>query len=103
MYLINKLYISQIYANSFMNNHFNDCMAGIVLSAALNDLSAFWFKNILPVKWNVFITIIASVFWEYVTPIYLETSVKDIKDVVAYIVGCIVYLLIMKVIVEINK
>ena len=40
--------------------------------------------------------------WEYVTPLFRKNTVSDIGDIVAYMIGGIVYWLINKILIKRN-
>ncbi|QKS70136.1 hypothetical protein FLK61_25535 [Paenalkalicoccus suaedae] len=70
--------------------YFNDFLAGMLLMAvagALFDIARQ--RQYLFLSWPLAITVLlsASVFWEYVAPLYVEGSVSDPWDIVAYTLG----------------
>lgn len=96
-YAINKYIFSHIIYVTFMRNHFNDCMAGVVLVSILNELHIFWLKKKCSAMNAMRVVFMAALFWEYITPLYLTKSVGDIKDVVAYLAGGVCVVLILKI------
>lgn len=99
IYLLNRFYLKTILSYKFIHYYFNDLLAGILIIAYCNfilDLSKYKFrfdsiKNTLP------FIIVVGLFYEYVTPLYLNYSTSDIIDVLFYAVGAMIYLVIMKI------
>ncbi len=90
--------LSHIIYVTFMRNHFNDCMAGIVLVSVLNELHIFWLKKMCSAMKAMQVVFVAALFWEYITPLYLSKSVSDIRDIVAYMTGGGLGILVLKII-----
>ena len=42
-------------------------------------------------KATVIFMLICGIFWEYVAPLFVENSVSDPLDIVAYVSGAVVY------------
>lgn len=99
LYLLNRLYLKTILSYKFIHYYFNDLLAGILIIAYCNlilDQSKYKFRfnsvlNTLP------FIIVVGLFYEYVTPLYLNYSTSDIMDVLFYAIGAMIYLLIMKI------
>ena len=99
LYLINKYYLRMVFYYPFFRFYFNDVLAGIVILAYSNiviSLSNVKF-NLYSLKNIIVFNLVIGLFWEYVTPLYYSKSTGDPLDVVAYVVGGIVYYLIIKI------
>ena len=99
LYLINKHYLRMVFYYPFFRFYFNDVLAGIVILAYSNiviSLSNVKF-NLYSLKNIIVFNLVIGLFWEYVTPLYYSKSTGDPLDVVAYVVGGIVYYLIIKI------
>lgn len=40
-------------------------------------------------------TLVVGVFWEFITPLYMSTSVADLWDIFAYMVGGTIYWIVV--------
>lgn len=72
----------------------NDVICGYVFSCILKDLYKIILKEDIDNKFQLQILIFASVYWELISPIFIEKSVSDIYDIGAYLIGYIIYILI---------
>jgi len=94
IYTINNLYLVDAVGALFIKNHLNDVLAGVLLLCYINTLSILCNQPRLIVtrlSTVVLITLASGLFWEYITPLYLDKSVSDHLDVIAYIAGGIIY------------
>lgn len=99
LYLLNKYYLRIVLYYPFFRFYFNDVLAGIVILAYSNiviSLSKVKF-NLVSFKNIVIFNLLIGLFWEYVTPLYYSKSTGDPLDVVAYVLGGIVYYFIIKI------
>lgn len=92
LYFGNKYYLRTYLQFWMFRNHFNDVLAGMLLSLAVCVLSRVWLGKELPAGWILYIVLCAGVYWEFVAPMYLSYSISDKWDIVAYITGGMLYL-----------
>lgn len=94
LYIINRLYLKNLFEWTFIQHYFNDVLAGVLIVAMANVFAVIGGQRRLLlisfVRILVF-TFVCGVFWEYVTPLYLAYSVSDPLDVFAYMVGGTLY------------
>ncbi|MEL6239341.1 MAG: hypothetical protein AAFQ90_12225 [Pseudomonadota bacterium] len=90
-------------AGGFFGNHFTDCLAGIALPCALLSIPAWepLFRSLfVSLLSTLGATLSAAVVWEVLVPLVDNDSVGDPWDVVAYLVGALVYWVASEVIVR---
>lgn len=90
LYIMNKFYIAVQFNWPFAQHYLNDVLAGILVVAIVNILAVLSNEGrlLLTNLGRVLVfTFLCGMFWEYVTPIYLQYSVSDPFDVMAYMVG----------------
>ncbi|MGF0110704.1 MULTISPECIES: hypothetical protein [unclassified Clostridium] len=80
----------------FMTSYFNDITGGMTFTAYTNLVLSF--RNIKMHKlWQIELLMFScGVFWEFITPLYRFDTVSDIWDVFAYMLGGILYWVIVK-------
>lgn len=96
LYVVNKLFLGPGWDSSscigfFLTGYFDDMLAPIVFFSLVNmsfSVSRVQMVYIMPL---VMFTVIAGCFWEFIAPVFIEESVSDPADFVAYIVGTVVY------------
>lgn len=97
-YSTNQYIVKHITDNIFLHCYFNDMLAPPILLSATNIFISLTPKHsflfITPVK-IISITMGAGLFWELVTPTYRIDSVADSSDLVAYLIGGLLYYLII--------
>lgn len=90
-------YLKEAYTNSFVTYvaqcYFNDFLGGLAFMCYTNLLIGLVklemrFKTL---KATVIFMLICGIFWEYVAPLFVENSVSDPLDIVAYVSGAVVY------------
>lgn len=74
-----------------MQCYFNDILAGITLNAMMSLTTKY------NAKWGLCLTIVAGIFWEYISPLFNSKSVSDPLDIIAYITGFIILTIINKI------
>ena len=88
LYIINILVWKNYY--SFMKCYFNDILAGFSFLAYTNIVLFKKQKRLN--KFGYFVIIaVASVFWEYCSPLINKNSTSDVWDLAAYFSGAICY------------
>ena len=87
LYALNELYLKSLHA--IFRNHFNDILAMPLLLS----YSSILIKKTLTYPFIISMTIICSFVWEFVTPIFKTNSTGDWLDVVAYVVGSLLWVI----------
>lgn len=80
----------------FMNGYFNDVLAGLLLISFTNlmfDKINKSFYSLLKIEGYL---CLVGLFWEYITPLYNQNSTSDPFDILAYMIGGLVYFVIIK-------
>lgn len=82
----------------FFKNYMNDFLAFPLLLSFSNITSLILIKRLIFDDFTIIISFsfIVGLFWEYVTPLYYKNSVSDLKDILFYVIGSMVYHLICK-------
>lgn len=98
LYIINKFYLNRVLNILFFRFYFNDMLGGILIVTYSNVILQFSnYKDALMKLHNILIfTLVVGLFWEYFTPLYYRVSVSDPLDVVAYMLGGVIYYLIIR-------
>ncbi|AOM84002.1 hypothetical protein [Salisediminibacterium beveridgei] len=98
-YLINQTVIKAWTDHWFIHWYVNDLLAGIWLPALTMALAAsFRVHQILMLSGAkiLLVVLVAGLFWELIAPLYVTGSVRDPFDILAYVSGGLIYLLIMR-------
>lgn len=78
-----------------MSCYFNDGIGGITFIA----LSNIFLSNVdkaLYKLWQISIFLFGcGIFWEYITPLYRKDTVSDPRDIIAYMIGGLIYWVII--------
>lgn len=74
-----------------MQCYFNDILAGITLNAMMSSTTKY------NARWGLYLTIVAGIFWEYITPLFNSRSISDPLDIVAYLTGFLILTIINKI------
>ena len=100
LYVINRFYLKHLdipYIGYLLKNHFNDFIGGFVFPSYLNLVLVLSGRNPILKFTSLFgIMLCVSLLWEYVFPLFLSYSTSDILDVLAYMLGTILYYFVMK-------
>lgn len=99
LYLLNQQFKGQISNESikwFISSYFNDIIGGITFMAYTNLVLSF--RNIIMSKlWQIELLMFScGLFWEFITPLYRVDTVSDIWDIFAYMLGGILYWVIIR-------
>ncbi|MET3210793.1 UNVERIFIED_CONTAM: flagellar biosynthesis/type III secretory pathway M-ring protein FliF/YscJ [Paenibacillus sp. PvR008] len=87
-------------AGTFFKGYFNDLLAPIILVSFVSILYFITTRKLLiNFWWSLLLVAFASLFWEYVTPLY-KASTSDLWDLLAYLVGFLVYWVIVKIVLK---
>ena len=73
------------------NDHFNDFLASILILAYINICLSFIDYELRSLHILIAIILIISFVWEYIAIFIKPHSVCDYLDVIAYLIGAIVY------------
>ncbi|MCZ2257801.1 hypothetical protein [Sporosarcina sp. G11-34] len=106
LYIVNRLYLKNVLGWSFIQNHFNDVLAGMLIVAVVNVLAMLGDqRKLLLIRFMriLLFTFVCGLFWEYVTPLYVSYSVSDRFDVLAYMTGGLLYWGIIRIIMRQRK
>lgn len=95
LYSLNRftpIFKSTIFMREFFKNYFNDFLATILLLAYVNLLlGAANYKIITELTIIMFLGMLSSYTWEFITPIILRRGTSDWLDVVCYLFGSLYY------------
>ena len=100
LYIVNRFWLKHLkvpYIDYLLKNHFNDFIGGFVFPAYVNLVLVLSGRN--PINnFGVLVLFMlgVSVIWEFVFPQFLSYSTSDILDVVAYMLGTLLYYFVMK-------
>ena len=95
LYLINRFIPP---GNIFLDSYFNDILAGCVIVAIVNLLLSFGRINPLTKPLSCLVLcLVCGLIWEYVTPLYKPGAVSDIWDIAAYMLGGLIWCIIIKI------
>ena len=98
VYLVNQVVLKKLkihILSIFFNYYFNDLLAPILLITYSNFLLSFQNKEIKGIGVFIFIGVCA-IGWEFITPIFIKTSVSDLWDIVMYLSGASIYIILKK-------
>ena len=99
VYLVNQNLLKSITSNFVVAGHLNDFLAMIILLSYSNILILCCGKkmSVLCTRLRVMpFALAVGLFWEYVTPLY-KSSTSDPYDLLAYLLGAEIYLLLLRV------
>lgn len=99
LYIINQIIKSKIPIENirwFMSCYFNDTIGGITFIAYCNIVFSFYNRKMIKLWQIELILFFAGLFWEYVTPIFRNNTVSDMWDVIAYMIGGLLYFMLIK-------
>lgn len=99
IYVVNRLtkdYNNIPYIGYLCKCYLNDFLGGVVFIAYVNVLLAkFNYPKIQRGLHMGLLMLLCGIFWEYVCPLFLSYSVSDFYDVIAYILGGMMYYVFM--------
>ena len=109
LYCLNRFWLKeaiiQPVIHYVLKSHFNDFLAGIAISAYLNlvlSLSKYRRKVILTLPRVIIFTLLCALLWEYILPLIFPHGVSDYYDVIAYVLGGIIYITLIHVLKHFN-
>ncbi|SEG77287.1 hypothetical protein SAMN02799616_04989 [Paenibacillus sp. UNC499MF] len=98
LYGWNELYLKEQSSimNWFFTGYYNDILAPIILLSYSNILILIFMKKKITnfIGLSLFVMIV-GLYWEYITPLY-KNSTSDIYDLLAYYIGFLIYWLSTK-------
>lgn len=80
----------------FMSCYFNDTIGGITFIAYCNIVFSFYERKMIKLWQIELLMFFCGFFWEYLTPLFRKDTVSDIFDIVAYMVGGLIYWIIAR-------
>ena len=84
--------------------HLNDFIGGGVFLGYVNILLIIsGRKQNHTLRFTLLISLLASICWEYIAPLFLWYSTSDFWDIVSYVTGALLYFFIMKEACKVNK
>jgi hypothetical protein len=98
-YGFNRFFLKDILNWLFLRCYLNDVLAGALMLAYTNVLFSIVRKDehsLISLPIIMIFILLAGFFWEFATPLFHEGSVTDYADIAAYLVGGIVYWLIVQ-------
>ena len=94
---ITKAYNSIPIIGYLCKCYVNDCIGGIVFPAYVNMVLGFYKYSTITNLFHICIMMLCcGVVWESICPIFLDYSVSDFWDIVAYILGGMLYYLLRR-------
>lgn len=80
----------------FLSCYFNDIIGGITFIAYCNIIFDYYNKKMANLWQTEFLLFCSGLFWEYITPLFRPNTVTDILDIIAYMIGGLLYWLIIR-------
>ncbi len=104
IYSFNRFYLKSVIdvpvLSLILKNHFNDFLAGTAFLAYLNFILSHYKRGeyqVYSFRGAVFVAFLCGVFWEFITPLYKGDSTSDLLDILAYILGSLSYIVMIKI------
>ncbi len=104
LYLLNNIVIKSLtenihYLHYYMKNYFNDTLVGIFGPAIVNlTLILLFNKDKLKKHQILLYLFLFGLFWEYGISYFIRSAIADPYDILAYVFGGIIYIVITGVI-----
>lgn len=98
--MINKFILKDKFECIFLKGYFNDVLAGVFLWESISIIAILKRNdNYIQTEFIkiMILTIIIGFFWEYITPFYKVSSTSDPLDLLSYVIGSIIYWLVIKI------
>ena len=98
LYILNRFIILNINNSTvhyFFSSYFDDILAPLLLFSYINLLLSFYNKKMYSLKYLIIFIILVSIVWEYLIVFIKPTSVSDPIDVIFYVLGTIIYWIII--------
>jgi hypothetical protein len=94
LYVLNEQWIKPMTLETtlFFHHFFNDLLALTLLVAYVTIFCTLCVYRYFVTFWTMLALVaVSALFWEYVTPLYLERSTSDPLDLLMYIIGYFIY------------
>lgn len=95
VYSINRFVLKPLELPLFdyiLQNHFNDFLGGFIFCCYVNTLMYYNRKKMITNFWFIIISMFCvSISWEFIFPLFLKYSTSDWLDVLAYMLGTLLY------------
>lgn len=83
----------QLGAGTWIRWYGIDLIGGYLFTYVMSIYHQLYFGKKLSFKWAFCLTMLASFYWEYITPMFNPNSISDPFDVIAYLSGFMIYIL----------
>ena len=97
--MINQKFKNQISSEGirwFMSSYFNDIIGSMTFMSYCNIVFSFR-KTMVSKLWQIELLMFScGIFWEFITPLYRIDTVTDVWDILAYIIGGVLYWIIIR-------
>lgn len=94
IYSLNKLFLKSMINHWLIQSYLNDVMAGICFLVISQNLMYHWLKRGMKIGESIILIYLAGCYWEFIAPRYIITAVSDKKDLIAYLVGGLIVILV---------
>lgn len=95
-YWTNKFVLRNAVENIFIDCYLNDLLGGMLFALILVWSSRIWLLSEISDKYVLLLTLVAGLFWEYITPLYYRYSIRDNYDILFYCIGGFTHIKIKK-------
>jgi len=99
IYTLNRIfksYISFPIISYICQNHLNDFIGGLLFCSYVNILLLLNHKKPLIKLIQLYLLMVpVAISWEYIFPLFLSYSTSDIIDVIMYLLGTLLYYLLL--------
>ena len=99
LYIVNQVIKAKISIELirwFLLCYFNDTIGGITFTAYCNIVFSIYNRKMVRLWQIELLLFIAGLFWKYVTLVFRTYTVSDAWDIVAYMMGGLIYWLITR-------
>ena len=103
LYCLNRFWLKKVILlptiGYILRCHFNDFLAGTAIIAYINlmlSLSKYRGKELNTLPMGIVVSFACGMLWEYLLPVIVPHGVSDFLDVVAYMLGGTVYILLSR-------
>lgn len=99
LYIVNQIIKTRIPIEAirwFMSCYFNDTIGGMTFMAYCNLIFSFYNRKMIKLWQIELLMFFCGFFWEYLTPLFRKNTVSDVFDIVAYMVGGLIYWIITR-------
>ena len=86
----------------FLYSYFKDIVGASAFIGCCNIILYNFKMGFYKILYIEIFLFFCGLFWEYVTPLYRQTT-SDVNDIFAYMLGGFIYWVIMKIIIKLNR